>query len=328
MYSRTYATDRRAAVQPGMRVLRALNPDNPSGGIVKRNLAFAAAALFAAGCANDSTAPATTSMAYHPASRADVSSYLVDTGPGGVAGVPGVTTWSLISLGETGCTPQPGCLDSFQFLGGKFVLANDAAIDSVAGWMNTDKAGSIDIHIRADNAGLPGTDVYTQNYSLTVQGSGWQVFHGFTTTIPAGTYWLTFEPSAGSQYDGGMQDGAPNPLPYAFFANSNNRWVPFTTSMGMRVAGSYVVSSTPTDKINDLIGSITGFDLPSGTQTAANAKLRAALNAIAANNTLLACSSLQDEINFVNAQSGKKIAASDAASILVSVAAIRTQLGC
>jgi hypothetical protein len=296
---------------------------------VKRTLALAAAALFAAGCANDSTAPVKTSLtANQPVSRADVSSYLVDTGPGGIAGVSGVISWSLEADGQTGCTPLPDCSSTFQFLGGKFTLANAASIDSVAGWMNTSEAGSIDVHIRADNAGLPGTDVYTQNYSVGVQATGWEVFHGFTTSLPAGTYWLTLEPTAGSGYFGGMQDGAPNPLTYAFFANSNNRWVNFTTSIGMRVAGSYGVSSTPTDKINNLIGLVSGLGLASGTQTAVDAKLNTALTAIANNQTALACSSLQDEINYVSAQSGKKIAASDAASIISSVNDIRTQLGC
>lgn len=296
---------------------------------MKRNLALAAVVLFVAGCANDSTAPVKTSLAaFLPVSRASVSSYLVDTGPGGIAGAQGVISWSLISLGETGCSPQPGCLSTFQFLGGQFVLANDAAIDSVAGWMVNNTAGPIDIHIRADNAGVPGTDVYTKSYSVGVQATGWQVFHAFTTSLPAGTYWLTFEPTANGGYDGSMQTGAANPLLYAFFANSNNRWVPFSTSIGMRVAGSYVVASTPSDKINNLVGLISGFGLASGIQTSVNAKLQTALDAIAANNTPLACSSLQDEINYVTAQSGKKIAASNAATIITSVAAIRTQLGC
>jgi hypothetical protein len=220
---------------------------------VKRNLALAAVALLAAGCANDSTAPDSSSRAaYFPGNHANISTYLVDTGPGGIAGAPGVISWTLEAVGQTGCSPQPYCSTTFAFLGGRFVLGNAASIDSVAGWMNTFLPGSIDVHIRADNAGVPGADVHTQNYSVGATPTGWQVFHGFTTTLPAGTYWLTFEPTAGSNYYGSMQDGAANPLSYAFSSDFSGGWLPFTTSIGLRVAGSYGISSTPTDKINNL----------------------------------------------------------------------------
>jgi hypothetical protein len=127
-----------------------------------------------------------------------------------------------------------------------------------------------------------------------------------------------------------MQGGAANPLSnYGFFSPPNANWGTFTSpTLGFRVSGTASAVNTPSQNITNLMGVISGLGLQAGIATSANAKLQAALNAIGANNTPLACSSLQDEINFVTAQSGKKIAASEAATIITAVAAIRTQLGC
>ena len=59
-----------------------------------------------------------------------------------------------------------------------------------------------------------------------------------------------------------------------------------------------------------------------------DSKLRAALSALDADQTAQACTSLQDLINHANAQSGKKLTASDAANIVAAAAGIRTELGC
>ena len=294
---------------------------------MKRNLLLIATTLLLAGCASEATAPVVRGSNTSPRGSVSTSTLLVDTGPGS----DGSTVYGLFASGNQNCSPNPPCASNFQFLGGQFTLASDATIDAVQGWMQT-TAGSMDVHIRTpDVLGRPGADFYTQNYSVTFQGTfGWKVFDNYNVSLPAGTYWLTFEPVAGGGIIGSMQSGVATPLAnYAFFAFPNTNWGTFTTpAFGFRVSGTADEVKTPSQNISDLIGQIGGLGLPGGTTTAANAKLNAALNAIAANNIPLACSSLQDEINFVNAQSGKKIAASDAATIVTAVAAIRTQLGC
>jgi hypothetical protein len=293
---------------------------------VKRNLLWVAATMLLAGCAGEATAPALKEA--NPSLRAstNTSVLLFDTGPGGLGGVG---TLDLFASGATNCSPQPACAVHFQLLGGQFTLASDATIDGVQAWMDT-FAGSMDVHIRADASGRPGTDVHTQNYSMSEQTVGWAVFSNFNVSLPAGTYWVTLEPVASGGIQGSMPGGVANPLAkYAFLADGNLNWGTFTTpTLGFRISGSINSVKTPSQNISDLMGTISGLALPGGIGTSANAKLQASLNAIAANNNLLACSSLQDEINFVTAQSGKKIAASDAATILTAVAAIRTQLGC
>jgi hypothetical protein len=301
-------------------------PDNHLGGIVKRNLLLIATTLLLAGCASEATAPVMKESNATRRASTNPSVLLFDTGPGGPGGFG---TIDLFAFGSSSCSPQPACGLHFQFLGGQFTLANDATIDGVQGWMET-SAGSMDVHIRADASGRPGTDVYSQNYSMSAQSVGWAVFSNFNVSLPAGTYWVTFEPVANGGIQGSMPGGAANPLAsYAFLADGNLNWgILSAPALGFRISGSMESTITPSQNITQLMGQISALGLAGGIATSANAKLQAALNAITASNTVLACSSLQDEINFVTAQSGKKIPASDASTINTSVAAIRTQLGC
>ncbi len=80
--------------------------------------------------------------------------------------------------------------------------------------------------------------------------------------------------------------------------------------------------------IGDVKTTIASLGLANGTATSLNAKLDAALDALGQGQTSLACSSLQDFINAVRAQAGKKISTSDAASLTADVTEIREALGC
>lgn len=158
---------------------------------------------------------------------------LVDTGPGGTSSIG---AWSLFSGGG-----------HFQSLGGRFTLTNPATLDSVEGWMGPfGNGGPIDVKIRADGA-VPGTAIYSKNYTLGTRiPAGWDVFGGFSVTLPAGTYWLCFEPVAGGGVNYSMPPGASSPLPsYAYLADGNPGWIvgnPNPT-LGMRVSGGPVVAS-------------------------------------------------------------------------------------
>jgi len=65
-----------------------------------------------------------------------------------------------------------------------------------------------------------------------------------------------------------------------------------------------------------------------GTKTSLNSKLQAALNYYLAGDVATACSKLQDFINEVNAQTGKKISPDVADSLISSAAQILTDTGC
>jgi hypothetical protein len=74
---------------------------------------------------------------------------------------------------------------------------------------------------------------------------------------------------------------------------------------------------------------ISGSGNGAGTKTSLNAKLQAALDALAAGDIATACSKLQDFVNEVNAQKvKKKISVSVANSLINSAAEIMSQLGC
>jgi hypothetical protein len=88
------------------------------------------------------------------------------------------------------------------------------------------------------------------------------------------------------------------------------------------------IDTAPTPTVTDLQNAVSGLALDKGLDTALHAKLTAVLNAIAAGDLTTACASLTAFINQVNAQSGKKIAPADAASLVATATAIKASLGC
>ena len=77
-----------------------------------------------------------------------------------------------------------------------------------------------------------------------------------------------------------------------------------------------------------MITTISNSNLATGIKTALNAKLQASLRDVQAVHTASACSDLQDFINQVNAQKGKKIPVDLAKSLISSATPIENQLGC
>lgn len=180
---------------------------------------------------------------------------LVDTGPGGTS-----------SVGSISLFASPA---HFQHLAGRFTLSSPASLDSVEGWMGPfGTGGSIAVKIRADGS-VPGTAIYSKTYTLGTRiAAGWDTFSNFDTTLPAGTYWLSFEPVAGGGMNYSMPPGAASPLPgYAYLADGNPGWLALLPNpgLGMRVSGGPVFSAplgtairaildTPLDNLDILRG--------------------------------------------------------------------------
>jgi hypothetical protein len=102
-----------------------------------------------------------------------------------------------------------------------------------------------------------------------------------------------------------------------------------TTTSSITGTQSGIVVKTGADEINDLIAKVKSLpNVPSGTKTALVAKLNAALAALKKNNTATACARLQDFINLVQAQSGKKIPAIVASGLITDATQIRATIGC
>lgn len=145
-----------------------------------------------------------------------------------------------------------------------------------------------------------GTETVVLNSFLDASGNG---FFGFISTAPTTTIEFTFAKSGTIQND--------------IFQVYNPAY-----------ANGTVAPPPPEDLIADLRTAIAGLGLHKGTANSLDAKLRAALRALDAGQTAQACASMQDLINHANAQSGKKLNASDAADIIAAATSIQTGLGC
>jgi hypothetical protein len=151
---------------------------------------------------------------------------LVDTGPGSNS-----STNSNSVFNNTNGT--------FQYLAGQFTLTSGAIVDRADGWFGPFSSGASNARIYTDDNGLPGTPIYstTGTVPFSATTSAFSLFGGLKAALPAGTYWVSFEPPL-SGLSGNMPGGAPTPLAkYAFFANSNNRWVSLSPTVAMNQMG-------------------------------------------------------------------------------------------
>ncbi|HMJ05568.1 MAG TPA: Ig domain-containing protein, partial [Chthoniobacterales bacterium] len=136
----------------------------------------------------------------------------------------------------------------FQQLAGRFTIHDSFQITSVEGWLRARTNSTLKVVLYNEIGGLPGNPLRSQTFTL---GSAslpvhWEVFSGLTWQLPAGTYWLSFEPPANSTLDAGMVEGVPFPLSgYALFSNSSgNQWISFPATLGFRVSGHSVPAIT------------------------------------------------------------------------------------
>jgi hypothetical protein len=225
-------------------------------------------------------------------------------------------------------------LATLQFLAGQFTLPDGAAVDAVQGWMRVllFGAGTIDIHIRADDQGLPGRSIFSKRYSLGPQNTfDWVTFADYAVALDPGTYWLSFEPAPSGGLQAAIGQGALSPLAeYAYFVDGNGRWLTFRSigsqpALAMRVSGTAFTAAERIERVSAIIQSI---GLESGIAHGFDAKLTAAQSALANDDRALGCSALQDLINALSALSAKKITAADAARIIAYVTGIRAALEC
>lgn len=85
---------------------------------------------------------------------------------------------------------------------------------------------------------------------------------------------------------------------------------------------------TPAEQINDLITAINSFNLNGGTANSLTSKLDNAAKSLGKNNTNAACGQVDAFINQVNALSGNKLTAAQAAELLASANQLKASIGC
>lgn len=145
-----------------------------------------------------------------------------------------------------------------------------------------------------------GSQSFNLEDYLSAQGYG---FVGFISTTPSNTITFTFQ-QASTLVNEIFQVYEPE------FANST------------------ATVQTPQQQIASAQAFIAGLGMASGNANSLTSKLNAALAALAANNTPLACSSLQDLINATGAITDKKLLAADAATLIGDANSIRAAIGC
>jgi len=145
-----------------------------------------------------------------------------------------------------------------------------------------------------------GSDAVVVNGYLDANGNG---FFGFVADAPATTVGFTFVKSASLQND--------------IFQVYNPA-----------VAAAPDDGPTPAEEIAALRQTVAGLSLAAGTKSSLDAKLRAALTALATGDVATACARMQDFIGFAISQSGKKIPAATASTLIAEATGIRADLGC
>lgn len=88
------------------------------------------------------------------------------------------------------------------------------------------------------------------------------------------------------------------------------------------------LTGTPGQKLTELDGLVRSLGLPNGIANSLLVKLQGAQAALDSDDTEAACGKLGAFASEVQAQSGKKIGAADAARLLAAINDLRTQLGC
>lgn len=144
-----------------------------------------------------------------------------------------------------------------------------------------------------------GSETLVVNEFLDAQGNG---FFGFVATAPATTLSFTFTRSG---------------------TIGNDIFQVYNPAVAFGAA-----EATPEEQVAALRTSVAELGLHRGMARSLDAKLRAALAALAAGDAAGACSALQDFVDHLAAQSGKKVPAADAALLSAAAAAIREDLGC
>jgi hypothetical protein len=135
---------------------------------------------------------------------------------------------------------------NYEWLAGEFTTTQTWDFGAMQGDIWTVwGAGQIDISIRAaDNGTLPGSVLFTKSFqSQPVGFSGWQGTTGYAGTLPAGTYWISFEVTGGSTFGGNMgglsppTNGAMSPEALCF----TGAWQSYTLNIPARIEGTAVV---------------------------------------------------------------------------------------
>ena len=310
-----------------------------AGGSIRSRLAAAAAAtLTAVGFGACSDSPTAVSSAPPPSASAAAPSADLTIQSTQVLYDQASTATGTISI------ELPDIIDA------SMLFANDFGVPQGQRWSVTrvvipgvapapNPTATHRIAIHADKAGQPGILIYEGVLAPTGAEAGAPVpgLTSYTYSLPApvvlgaGTYWLVSECDVDVFVcAGGPVVGSPTHLSFVGWTE----WQSFAVDglgdydLAFALHGESGDPADAADAAADLQSILTGFVLPAGTSTSLAAKLREALDAIAAGDTAAACRALSDFINQTRALSGKKLTTAQADALITEANRIRGLLGC
>jgi len=214
------------------------------------------------------------------------------------------------------------CADDFVVPIGETWTITDVALTGTGGGT---AAVPTQVQFYRDAGGLPGTVILSFSVppiSSTPEPSP-LIFNYFRAlpaplVLTAGTYWL-------GARDFGWAVVKPVVNNWATFNLGGEPWFRLPAE---DLAFRLYTRQTPSSALEALQRSITGLGLSDGITKSLDAKLRAALLALASDDPATACDALQALLNHVRAQRAKHIPMGDADAITATVITIRGQIGC
>lgn len=130
------------------------------------------------------------------------AAFIVDTGPG---------------AGPGGACLQNSFPGTVQWLAAEFNVSASSTVNTVQGWIDPTSscnasAGTAHAIIYTDGGEVPGTELFSQQFTASGGGADWFGPSGLNWNLAPGTYWVAFEVRPGDTLAGAMPTPSVNPL--------------------------------------------------------------------------------------------------------------------
>lgn len=231
--------------------------------------------------------------------------------------------------------------EELRFVAGRFTLETSATTETVEAFMRVLSAGDLNVLIRADDGGVPGDEVASGTYSVSVTDDAeWILFDGYDAELPSGTYWLTVEPAALGGFWAIMMSGAEQPLSeYRFRESASGGWesAPDGSSpgLGIRISGipgedevETPTSGSAPEALQQLVEEVESVDLHKGARASLTGLLENAIRHFEGGRLEAACAMLQAAEQQLESQSGRQVPAATAADLKARVEEVRVLIEC
>jgi len=98
---------------------------------------------------------------------------------------------------DTGAPSGEMLQSRFTWRAGQIITESPLVIQDIEQYVRVLDGGTVTFALRADNAGLPGAELFSAGTYLNQADDGWQGAGGLNWQVDAGTYWVTMELRSG-----------------------------------------------------------------------------------------------------------------------------------